>query len=79
MVDDLVCALDHARVKTALCLGFVIIVSASVQAADVSLFDSHDWGTQVCYEAARRRPDIFQAVIGTCIPVSCKIMSRLAN
>lgn len=30
---------------------------------------SHDWGTQVCYEAARMRPDIFERVIGTCIPV----------
>ncbi|THH02215.1 hypothetical protein EW026_g620 [Hermanssonia centrifuga] len=28
----------------------------------------HDWGTQVCYEAARMRPDMFDAVIGTCIP-----------
>lgn len=28
----------------------------------------HDWGTQICYEAARMRPDIFEAVIGTCIP-----------
>ena len=25
--------------------------------------------TQVCYEAARMRPDIFEAVVGTCIPV----------
>ncbi|KAI0337357.1 alpha/beta-hydrolase [Trametopsis cervina] len=28
----------------------------------------HDWGTQTCYEAARMRPDVFEAVIGTAIP-----------
>lgn len=28
----------------------------------------HDWGSQVCYEAARQRPDIFEAVVGLCIP-----------
>ncbi|KAF8876157.1 Alpha/Beta hydrolase protein [Infundibulicybe gibba] len=29
---------------------------------------SHDWGAQVCFEAARMRPDIFSAVIGVTIP-----------
>jgi hypothetical protein len=29
----------------------------------------HDWGSQVCYEAARMRPDIFTAVIGAVVPV----------
>lgn len=33
---------------------------------------SHDWGSQVCYEAARMRPDIFKAVVGLCIPVSLR-------
>ncbi|GLB45925.1 putative alpha beta-hydrolase [Lyophyllum shimeji] len=28
----------------------------------------HDWGSQVCYEAARMRPDIFAAVIGAVVP-----------
>lgn len=28
----------------------------------------HDWGSQVCYEAARMRPDIFTAVIGAVVP-----------
>jgi soluble epoxide hydrolase/lipid-phosphate phosphatase len=28
----------------------------------------HDWGTQVCYEAARQRPDIFTSVVGLTIP-----------
>lgn len=29
----------------------------------------HDWGTQLAYEAARERPDVFSAVIGITIPV----------
>ncbi|CAK5275906.1 unnamed protein product [Mycena citricolor] len=28
----------------------------------------HDWGAQVCYEAARMRPDLFTGVIGVAIP-----------
>ncbi len=30
----------------------------------------HDWGSQICYEAGRSRPDITSAVIGVAIPVS---------
>ncbi|KAJ3513371.1 hypothetical protein NLJ89_g2992 [Agrocybe chaxingu] len=28
----------------------------------------HDWGSAVCYEAARRRPDIFKGVVGIVVP-----------
>ncbi|KIK82094.1 hypothetical protein PAXRUDRAFT_67755, partial [Paxillus rubicundulus Ve08.2h10] len=28
----------------------------------------HDWGSAACYEAARRRPDVFSAVIGVTVP-----------
>ncbi|KAG9308725.1 Alpha/Beta hydrolase protein [Chiua virens] len=28
----------------------------------------HDWGSVTCYEAARRRPDVFSAVIGVTVP-----------
>ncbi|EKM58942.1 uncharacterized protein PHACADRAFT_191247 [Phanerochaete carnosa HHB-10118-sp] len=28
----------------------------------------HDWGTQICHEAARMQPDIFDAVVGTGVP-----------
>jgi len=28
----------------------------------------HDWGTQLAYEAARERPDVFDAVVGITIP-----------
>lgn len=32
--------------------------------------DSHDWGSQIAYEAARERPDIFIAVVGVSAPYS---------
>ncbi|THH17595.1 hypothetical protein EW146_g3260 [Bondarzewia mesenterica] len=28
----------------------------------------HDWGAQICYEAGRTRPDVFEAVVGVAIP-----------
>ncbi|KAG6835722.1 hypothetical protein H0H93_015349 [Arthromyces matolae] len=28
----------------------------------------HDWGSQLCYEAARMRPDMFVSVIGVVVP-----------
>ncbi|KAL1741254.1 Alpha/Beta hydrolase protein [Schizophyllum fasciatum] len=28
----------------------------------------HDWGSAVCYEAARARPDIFTSVVGAAVP-----------
>ncbi|KAG2361232.1 Alpha/Beta hydrolase protein [Suillus spraguei] len=28
----------------------------------------HDWGAEICYEAARRRPDIFYAMVGVTVP-----------
>jgi hypothetical protein len=37
------------------------------------MFTRHDWGSQIAYEAARERPDIFTAVIGIAIPVSSHI------
>lgn len=50
MVNDLVCVLNNAGVRQAVCLG-------------------HDWGSGVCYEAVRSRPDVFIGVIGAAIPV----------
>lgn len=31
--------------------------------------DRHDWGSAVCYEAGRSRPDIFKGIIGGVVPV----------
>ncbi|KAG0697103.1 Alpha/Beta hydrolase protein [Suillus ampliporus] len=28
----------------------------------------HDWGAEVCYEASRRRPDVFYALVGVTVP-----------
>jgi soluble epoxide hydrolase/lipid-phosphate phosphatase len=73
MVGDLVCILEHAAVKSAICMGyesrFIAIDRFPLMSIDSSL--RHDWGAQICYEAARMRPDIFKAVAGLVIPVSC--------
>ena len=37
----------------------------------------HDWGAQVCWEAARMRPDRFEAVVGVAVPVSRFLASYL--
>ncbi|KAI0092874.1 alpha/beta-hydrolase [Irpex rosettiformis] len=42
-----------------------VLADAKVEKA---LCIGHDWGAQVCNEAARQRPDIFDGVIGTAIP-----------
>ncbi|KAG8705818.1 hypothetical protein FRC09_002744 [Ceratobasidium sp. 395] len=48
-IDDLVCLLEAANVKHAVCVG-------------------HDWGAQICWQAARQRPDLFEAVAGAAVP-----------
>ncbi|KDR74298.1 hypothetical protein GALMADRAFT_250096 [Galerina marginata CBS 339.88] len=35
---------------------------------DSAICMGHDWGSAVCYEAARLRPDLFTAVIGIVVP-----------
>ncbi|KAJ8697431.1 hypothetical protein PTI98_004239 [Pleurotus ostreatus] len=42
-----------------------ILAHANVESA---ICLGHDWGTQVCYEFARSRPDVVEAVIGSVIP-----------
>ena len=39
----------------------------------------HDWGSQVCWEAARMRPDRFEAVAGVTVPVSMHRTSYLVH
>lgn len=29
----------------------------------------HDWGSQICYEMGRSRPDVINAIVGIAIPV----------
>ncbi len=70
LVGDLLCILEHAGAPTAIAVGYVI-PSFDIYDADVSsTMSRHDWGTQLAYEAARERPDIFTAVVGITIPVS---------
>ncbi|KAJ7031156.1 alpha/beta-hydrolase [Mycena alexandri] len=42
-----------------------ILESAGISSA---ICVGHDWGSQVCYEAARMRPDLFHGVVGAAIP-----------
>ncbi|EIN04290.1 alpha/beta-hydrolase [Punctularia strigosozonata HHB-11173 SS5] len=35
---------------------------------DKAICVGHDWGSAVCYEAARRRPDIIEGVVGIAVP-----------
>ncbi|KIY48303.1 alpha/beta-hydrolase [Fistulina hepatica ATCC 64428] len=35
---------------------------------DSAICIGHDWGSAVCYEAGRSRPDIFKAVVGAVVP-----------
>jgi soluble epoxide hydrolase/lipid-phosphate phosphatase len=44
-----------------------VLDNAGVQQA---ICVGQDWGSQVCYEAARMRPDRFEAVVGVSVPVS---------
>jgi pimeloyl-ACP methyl ester carboxylesterase len=39
----------------------------------------HDWGAQICYEAARMRPDLFEAVIGAVVPVSRNLYESILS
>ncbi|EIN12298.1 alpha/beta-hydrolase [Punctularia strigosozonata HHB-11173 SS5] len=44
-----------------------VLGTAGVPPGDVVCL-GHDWGSQICYEAARMRPDIFDSVIGIALP-----------
>ena len=69
-MGDLVCILQHANVKSAICMGYDFNTFSSVGFSDSLYTSSHDWGASVCYEAARSRPDIVNGVIGIVVPVS---------
>jgi hypothetical protein len=62
------CVTTRVCIKS--CLHRVSIVSKPRDHHHLCTMLSHDWGAQLCYEAARMRPDIFTAVVGSVIPVS---------
>jgi soluble epoxide hydrolase/lipid-phosphate phosphatase len=73
LVGDLLCILEHAGVVKAIAVGYVtfsiycfpeVLIRVTIVG-----FARHDWGTQLAYEAARERPDVFTAVVGITIPV----------
>lgn len=74
MVSDLTCILEDANVSSAICVGYVTYSSALP--TNIQQQHRHDWGSQVCYEAARLRPDLFTAVAGVAIPVRTNILLR---
>ena len=41
---------------------------------DKAICLGHDWGAQVCWEAARMRPDRIEAVAAAVVPVSSTIL-----
>lgn len=69
MVNDLICVLEHAKTPSAICMGFVLYLSPYLSKCLIVGFVRHDWGSSICYEAARLRPDVFTAVIGVVVPV----------
>ena len=72
LVGDLTCILENAGVPTAIAVGYVSLSFDTYMQTfhRPCRFTRHDWGSQLAYEAARERPDIFTAVIGIAIPVS---------
>lgn len=67
--------MDHAGVESAVCVGYAL--SLVVLDHELTRLNSHDWGSQLCFEAARQRPDRFKAVIGLVVPVGG--VSNLGN
>lgn len=72
-VDDLVCVLKHAKVAgKPTCIGFVPLFPQTGLFSDVDTLGRarHDWGSSICWEAGRARPDIFSSVVSLTVPVS---------
>ena len=68
LVGDLECVLKDAGIDSAICLGYIFnLLYNRIQ--NTNTFYRHDWGAQVCWEAARMRPDIFEAVAVAVVPV----------
>ena len=70
LVGDLLCILEHAGVHKAIVVGYVTLPYLYFRHLIRHVaFTRHDWGSQLAYEAARERPDVFTGVIGITIPV----------
>ena len=72
-VDDLACVLKHAKVAgKPVCVGLAYRSpqASPCQEANTSDRPRHDWGSSICWEAGRARPDIFSGVVSLAIPVS---------
>lgn len=67
-VGDLACILEDRKVSKAVCIGYVRKSCLCLSWSETLL--RHDWGSQICWEAARMRPDLFEAAVGVVVPVS---------
>jgi soluble epoxide hydrolase / lipid-phosphate phosphatase len=81
IVGDLVCVLRHAGVTShgVTCVGYAALSPACLYAWSDGSERRHDWGSQVCYEAARMRPDVFEAVVGIVVPVRISLAALLST
>jgi len=68
LVGDLLCILKHVGVLNVIAVGYALAPLSKLHLRTKTL-QSHDWGAQLAYEAARERPDVFTAVVGITIPV----------
>ena len=81
-VDDLACVLEHANVAgKSICIGFVNLFPrvGSCIDADALSYYRHDWGSSICWEAGRARPDIFSGVVSLALPVSTHLSKIVEN
>jgi pimeloyl-ACP methyl ester carboxylesterase len=66
-VGDMLCILEHANIAQAVVIGQVgspVPRSSCLLTRRLTFSgNSHDWGSQIAYEAARERPDVFTAVV----------------
>ena len=67
MVSDMICVIQHAQVKETVCIGLAALSFQQI-ITEVG-WSRHDWGSQICYEAARMRPDLLKGVVGAVVPV----------
>ena len=83
LVADLLCILEHAGVQKVVIVGYVAPKTEKKNKPKLQTFHPlprvarHDWGTQLSYEAARQRPDVFTAVVGITIPVRSQPLRRV--
>ena len=71
VVDDYTCVLKNAGVEQVVCIGLSpLSCQADSHSSDAGPLRRHDWGSAVCHEAGRMRPNLYNGVVGVTVPVS---------